>query len=112
MLTTILVIMFSIAVITGIGVATWSIITTRRREREASHDQDLREFRKDGKNAGMAIAAATIDHLLENGTDLADITHRVSTITSRWAEYDTDAYQGQWGSLNMLREENRESGDR
>lgn len=98
MLTTILVIAVSIAAIIGIGVATRSIVK--------------RKIRKDGKNAGLAIAAATIDHILENGTDLADITKRTSTITSRWAAYDADAYQGQRDSLNRLGKENRESGDR
>lgn len=103
MLTTIIVV-----VVLGIGASIWSILTTRRRRREELHDQALREFRKDGKNAGLAIAAATITHILERGSevgaDFKDITHRISTITSRWAEYDAEAYKAQKQSLTARRQ--------
>ena len=106
MLTTIMGIFGVIVLVIGLGAAIRSRLVTRRREREESHDQELRKFRKDGKNAGLAIAAATINHILERGSevgaDFKNITHRVSTITARWAEYDAETYKAQKQSLNAL----------
>jgi len=48
-----------------------------------SHDQDLRDFRKKGENFGFAVAAATIDHIFENGEEFEDIKERVLAITGR-----------------------------
>lgn len=95
-LTTILVIIGILAGIVGIGVASWSIVTTRRQVREKSDADNI----KAGQRKGQAIAAATINHILQNGTDLEDITHRLSVITSRWAKYDLVAYEKQRNALD------------
>ena len=69
-------------------------------EKQAKHHKkDLKKSKRQAKNNGMSIAAATIDHIFENGTDFEDIKGRVLTITGRWAEYDERAYQGQKNSL-------------
>lgn len=84
----------SLVVLGGTGVAIWSFIDTRhKREKQMERSQ-----RRAGEKAGMAICAATIDHILErcpDGTTGIEIVHKISGITSLWAEYDNEAYQAQ-----------------
>ena len=74
-----------------------------KRERKAQAEA-LEEGWKDGKHAGLAIAAATVQHILKNGKDLDDIQERLSEITSRWVDYDPVAYEEQKRKIASLRE--------
>ena len=79
----------------GLNVAVWSILDRLSRDREKA----VAETAISHRHTGMAIAAATIDHILENGTDLEEMTERISVITSQWAAYDIGAYNGQKNSF-------------
>ena len=74
------------------------------KQEKKAHAETLEKSRKDGKRAGLAIAAATVQHILKNGRDLDDIEERLSEIISRWVKYDPVAYEEQKASIASLRE--------
>ena len=74
------------------------------KQEKKAHAEALEECWKDGKHAGLATAAATVQHILKNGRDLDDIEERLSEIISRWVDYDPIAYEKQKTGLAALSE--------
>ena len=110
MITTIIV-LGVLVVVFKMGRWAWGFLAKRRRVQEEKRQYALQLAEDSGREKGMALAAATIDHILENGTDLEDITARTSEITSRWAEYDLYVYERQKKLLNSVGNEETDIGD-
>lgn len=106
MMTGIIIGCSAFSIVLGLGMS-W--IHSRIREKREEADAEAAQLHRE---TGMAIAAATIDHILENGIDLTDVSARMSVVSARWKEKDIGAYNSQKKGLENIGLQNkRRQGD-